>query len=88
MTQPTVEFENDRVRVSRARQVGAGPRLTQPRRDRLIVYLTDSEITRTEDGAEQRHSRRTGEVVWRDASEQSIRLHDDGEHEVLIVEFK
>lgn len=88
MTEPTVEFENDRVRVIRARQQGRGRRPTAPRGDRLIVYLEDSEITRTVDGDEQRHSRRAGDVVWRDASEHTIEVRDDGPHEVLIIELK
>jgi hypothetical protein len=88
LSEPTVEFENDRVRVSRARQEGAGARSTAPRHDRLIVYLEDSEIARTEGGEPEHHSRRGGDVVWRGASEHEIEVRDDGPHEVLIIELK
>ena len=88
MSEPTVEFENDRVRVSRARQTGPGARRTAPRHDRLIVYLEDSEIARTEGGEREHQSRRAGDAIWRGASEHEVEVRDDGPHEVLIIELK
>jgi hypothetical protein len=88
MAEGTVEFENDRVRVSRVRQTGPSSPSEAARHDRLIVYLSDSAITRNAGGESEQIRRRTGDVVWRDASEYTIELTDVGPQEVLIVELK
>lgn len=88
MADSTVEFENERVRVSRVKQTGAGARSPATRHDRLIVYLEDSEITRTVHGELEEIRRGAGDVVWRDASEHTVEVTDDGAHEVLIIELK
>jgi hypothetical protein len=82
---PVVEFENDRVRVTRVKGSGALP--ATKRHDRLVVYLRDGHIHRKEGGRQEELHRRAGEVVWRGRSEHEIAAHDD-EHEVLIVELK
>jgi hypothetical protein len=87
-TKPTVEFENDRVRVTRAKRTGPGPVPPAARLDRLIVYLRDGHIKRKEGGREETLQRRAGEVVWRGRSQHEVDAVQDGEHEVLIVELK
>jgi hypothetical protein len=88
MSDERVEFENERVRVSRVR-VGAGSR-HQPRsrKDRVIVWLTGAHHVRVGlDGRREELRRRPGEVAWRAASEH--RIENIGEpHEVLIIELK
>lgn len=83
-----VEFENDRVRVTRVSHAGAGGQSSAARHDRLIVYLQDSTVTRTEGGRQEEIERRAGDVAWRDASEHTVEVKGDGPHEVLIIELK
>jgi hypothetical protein len=87
-TKPIVEFENDRVRVTRVKRSGPGSMPPATRHDRLIIYLRDGQIKRTEGGLEEALQRRAGEVVWRASSQHEVEVTQDGEHEVLIVELK
>jgi hypothetical protein len=87
-TKPKIEFENDRVRVSRVKQSGPGPISPATRHDRLIIYLQEGHITRKEGGGSEPLRRRAGEVIWRGRSEHQVDVTQDGEHEVLIVEIK
>ena len=83
-----VEFENERVRVTRVKQSGSGKVAAASRNDRLIVYVQDSEIKRRESGREEKLKRRTGDVLWRGRSQHEIESTKDGPHEVLIIELK
>lgn len=83
-----VEFENERVRVTRVKSSGPGTMPPAKRADRMIIYLSDAGIKRKEKGRVENHKRRAGEVVWRAASEHEVEVTHDGEHEVLIVELK
>jgi hypothetical protein len=88
MSEEHVEFENERVRVSRV-HVGAGSQhQTRSRKDRVIVWLTGAHHVRVgHDGRGEELHRRPGEVAWRAASEH--RIENIGEpHEVLIIELK
>jgi len=87
-TNPTVEFENDRVRVTRVKRSGAGSLPPAARGDRLIIYLRDGHIKRKAGGAVETLQRRAGEVAWRGRSQHEVEVTQDGEHEVLIVELK
>jgi hypothetical protein len=88
MSEERLEFENERVRVSRIR-VGAGS-THQPRsrNDRVIVWLTGAHHVRIgHDGQREELHRRPGEVAWRAAS--NHRIENTGEpHELLIIELK
>jgi len=83
-----IEFENDRVRGTRVKQTGPAKMPLATRHDRLVIYLRDGSIKRHEGGRSESLRRRAGEVVWRGRSEHQIEVAQDGEHEVLIVEFK
>jgi hypothetical protein len=87
-TKPNVEFENQRVRVTRVKRSGAGPMPAAKRHDRLIIYLRDAQIDRKENDRHETLQRRAGEVVWRAASQHEVEVTKTGEHEVLIVELK
>jgi hypothetical protein len=87
-TEPIVEFENDRVRVIRAKRSGPGSMVPAERLDRLIIYLRDAYIKRKEGGKEETLRRRSGEVVWRGSSRHEVQVLEGAEHEVLIVELK
>jgi hypothetical protein len=83
-----VEFENERVRVSRVRHSSHERLPLATRADRVIVYLDDGEVTR-EEGAETRTLvRKRGEVVWRPRSTHVIENARQDAHEVLIIELK
>lgn len=84
---PKIEFENDRVRVSRVKQSGGGSVEPASRNDRVIIYLRDGSVSRSENGRQERLQRKAGEVVWRGRSQHHIEV-EEGEHEVLIVELK
>jgi hypothetical protein len=84
----SVEFENDRVRVIRVKTGRRAQDSKAARGSRLIVYLHDGSVKRTEHGEPEVIRRRAGEVVWRDRSEHQIENLADGEHEVLIIELK
>ena len=83
-----VEFENDRVRVLRVRHGGRERHPKTSKHDRLIIYLDEGHVLRTEAGERLEIRRRAGEVVWRDRSEHQIENLKETTHEVLIVEFK
>jgi hypothetical protein len=85
-----VVFENDRVRVLKARH---SPREKHPpasRRDRLIVYLNDGHIRRggAGGGRTEEIKRKCGDVVWREHSQHEVENLKDLDHEVIIVELK
>lgn len=84
----SVEFENERVRVLRVRHAGSERQRETARHDRLIIYLNDGHIRRTENGKPEELQRRLGEVIWRGRSQHQIENLKNGGHEVLIVEFK
>ena len=81
-------LENDRVVVRRVKHSGPGPVSSAERGDRLVIYLKDAHITRTEDGHQEHIRRKAGDVVWRAGSRHEVELAEGAEHEVLIVEFK
>ena len=83
-----VEFENERVRVLRVQHAGRERQPPASRHDRLIIYLTDGHVQRTEGGKSEQLRRRAGEVVWRDRSQHQIDNLENARHEVLIVELK
>jgi len=87
-TERTVEFENERVRVTRVKRSGPGTHPPATRLDRLIVYLRDAHVKRKEGSRDETLRRRAGEVVWRGHSQHEIEIIEDGEHEVLIIELK
>jgi hypothetical protein len=90
MTAASVDIvlDNDRVVVRRVKRTGSGPVSSAQRRDRLIIYLKDAHITRTEGGRREDIRRKAGDVVWRPGSEHDIELAESTEHEVLIIELK
>ncbi len=83
----TVEFENDRVRVLRIKHGGGAPARVD-KLDRVIIYLTDGHIARTEEGRREEIHRKSGDVVWRDRSQHQIDSLSGAGHEVIIVELK
>jgi hypothetical protein len=83
-----VEFENDRVRVSRVTHAGREQHPEKSRHDRLIIYLNDGHVARTEKGQKEDKRRKAGEVVWKDRSQHQIENLTDASHEVIIVELK
>jgi hypothetical protein len=83
-----VEFENDRVRVTRHKTGRRGTGGDVSRHDRLIVYIADGHVMRTEGGRKEEIRRKAGEVVWRARSQHQIEVLEDGNHEVLIIELK
>ena len=83
-----VEFENERVRVSRAKHGKHEKHPSVTRGDRLIVYLDDGEVVREEGGKKQTIRHKRGEVVWRAHSTHEIANALDAPHEALIVELK
>lgn len=83
----TVEFENDRVRVLRVKNEKRERHPQAARRDRLIIYLTDGHVIRTENGKREEIRRKAGDVVWRTRSQHDIENLEETHHEVVIVEF-
>jgi hypothetical protein len=83
-----IVLDNDRVVVRRVRHSGSGPVSSAERRDRLVIYLKDSHVRRTEGGRQEDLKRKAGDVIWRPASKHDIEHLEGGEHEVLIVELK
>ncbi len=82
-------LDNDDVVVHRVKRSGPGPVSPgQRRRPRLVVYLKDAHITRTEGGQQEDITRKAGDVVWRPASDHAVEHLEGDEHEVLIIEFK
>lgn len=84
----TTEFENEWVRVLRVRHDGQERHPSRARHDRLIIYLTDGHIARTEGERREEIRRTAGTVVWRPRSEHEIENLKTEPHEVLIVELK
>jgi hypothetical protein len=83
-----VVLDNDRVVVRRIKRSGPGSVSSAQRRDRLVIYLKDARIRRTEEGHDEEITRRAGDVVWRPSSEHEVEHIEGSEHEVLIVELK
>ena len=83
-----IEFENERVRVSRVKHGNREKHPRVARGDRLIVYLDDGEVVREEGGQNQTIRHKRGEVVWRAHSTHEIGNVIDASHEVVIVELK
>jgi hypothetical protein len=84
----TVEFENDRIRVLRVKHGRPERHPPTSRRDRLVIYLNDGHVLRTEGKKQEEVRRKAGEVLWRTGSQHEIENIKDANHEVLIVEFK
>ena len=85
-----VELENERIKVTRVNAAQRGHTAHNSRRDRLIIYLRDGHVLRTEKAKNQKEEvrHRAGDVVWRPSSEHHVEYVEEGEHEVLIVELK
>ena len=83
-----LEFENDRVKVTRVKLGAREAPAAADRRDRLVIYLEDGRVVRGEAGAKETIQRKLGEVVWRERSTHEIANAGDEGLEVLIVEFK
>ena len=84
----TVEFENDRVRVLRVKHVGGERQPQTSRHDRLIIYLNDGHVIRSEGGKQEEIRRKAGEVVWKNRSQHRIENLKDTSHEVILIELK
>ena len=80
-----VEFENDRVKITRVRFGQHGP---SSRRDRLIIYLEDGHVRRSEGARQEEIRHNAGDVVWRAHSEHKVENLGGERHHVLIVELK
>jgi hypothetical protein len=79
-----IEFENEHVRVIRAT---TGPQQRgglRSRRDRVVVFLTDSHEMRVDHA--DRH--KAGDVMWRTASDHRLENLEDRPVEVIVVELK
>ncbi len=87
MTQ-RVQFENDRVRVLRVEHEGGEGHAPSSKSDRLIIYLNDGQVKRTENGKQEVLRHKAGDVVWRNRSQHQIENLNDRRHEVIIVELK
>jgi quercetin dioxygenase-like cupin family protein len=84
----TVEFENDRVKVLRVTHAGREQLPQSFRSDRLIIYLSEGHVRRTENSKQEEIRHKAGDVVWRNRSQHQIENLNDADHEILIVEFK
>ena len=84
----TVELENDRVRVLRVTHGGRERHPQTSRHDRLIIYMNDGHVMRTEKGKQEEIRHKAGEVVWRNRSQHQLENLKDTNHEVIIVELK
>lgn len=84
-----VEFENEHVRVVRA---VTGPRersALRTRRDRILIFLTDShEMRHDRDGQQKEVRHKAGDVLWRTASDHQLENLEDRPVEVIVVELK
>lgn len=89
MSEESVVFENERVRVSRVRVEPGETHEGQQRNDRVLVYMTDVHQRRNQDGQDGEELRRgAGDVVWREASRPEVRNLGDAPIETLIIEMK
>ena len=59
----TLEFENDRVRVLRVKHAGRERHPQTSKRDRLIIYLNDGHVARTENGKKEESRRKAGRGI-------------------------
>ncbi len=84
----TLEFENDRVRVLRVKHAGRERHPQTSRHDRLIIYVNDGHVARTENGKKEESRHNAGAVVWKNRSQHQIENLNESNHEVIIVEFK
>jgi hypothetical protein len=84
----TVEFENDQVRVLRVKHTGREQAAQSSRLDRLIIYLNEGRVRRTENSKQEVVRHKAGDVVWRNRSRHEIENLNDVDHEVVIVEMK
>lgn len=84
-----VELENDRVKVVRVKLGTHEKRPVRARKDRVLIWLTDSHHARTEpNGKKEEVRRRAGEVAWRTASQHEIENLAESNAEMIIVELK
>jgi hypothetical protein len=83
-----IELENDRVKVTRVKTGPQGHAPPSARHDRLIIYLQDGRVLRTEGGKKEEIQRKAGDAVWRARSEHKVENLEDADHEVLIIELK
>ncbi|KAF2989013.1 hypothetical protein OGR47_15030 [Methylocystis sp. MJC1] len=81
-------LENDKVRVLRRHHKPHEAQGEASRGDRLIIYLEDGRVTRTEGGKREEIAHSAGDVVWRPKSRHVIENAGEGVNEVLIVELK
>lgn len=84
----SVEFENERVRILRVKHAGRERHPQTSRHDRVIIYLNDGRVARTEGGKKEEIRRKAGEVVWKNRSQHDIENLKDTNHEVIIIELK
>lgn len=84
----SVEFENERVRILRVKHAGRERHPQTSRHDRVIIYLNDGSVARTEGGKREEIRRKAGEVVWKNRSQHDIENLKDTNHEVIIIELK
>jgi len=83
-----IEFENDRVKVTRVKAGQRGQSVHSTRHDRLIIYIQGGYVRRTEGGQHEEIRRKAGDVVWRESSQHQVENLEDANHHVLIVELK
>lgn len=83
-----VVLENDDVVVRKIKHSEQGRVSSARRRNRLVVYLNDAHVRRTEGGHHEDIRRKAGDVVWRSSSEHEVEHLEGGDHEVLIIELK
>jgi hypothetical protein len=83
-----VEFENSRVKVLRVTHGSLETHPVVSRHDRLVIYLHDGHVIRSEGGRATNIRRKAGEVVWRAQSQHQVENATDSDHDVIIVEFK
>lgn len=83
-----VEFENERVRILRVKHAGRERHPQTSRHDRVIIYLNDGRVARTEGGKKEEIRRKAGEVVWKNRSQHDIENLKDTNHEVIVIELK
>ena len=84
----TVELENDRVRVIRVTHRGRERHPPTSRHDRLIIYLHEGHVIRTENGKQEEIRHKAGDVIWRSRSQHQVENLNEANHEVIIVELK
>lgn len=84
----SVEFENERVKILRVKHAGRERHPQTSRHDRVIIYLNDGRVARTEGGKKEEIRRKAGEVVWKNRSQHDIENLKDTNHEVIIIELK